>query len=72
MPTFCTVAWRQQADVREPDNQPDMSLTIEGSDEAAVRAAAWRTFSACAQVPLRDQRRNCDQTRVHDPNDCGR
>ena len=24
------------------------------------------------QVPLRDQRRSCDQTRVHEPNDAGR
>jgi hypothetical protein len=27
---------------------------------------------ARAQVPLRDQRRNCDQTRVHAPKDSGR
>jgi hypothetical protein len=36
------------------------------------RAAACKTVSACAQVPMRDQRRNWDQTRVHGPNDSGR
>lgn len=29
-------------------------------------------LSARAQVPLRDQRRNCDRTRVQGPNDSGR
>jgi hypothetical protein len=44
---------------------------------ASARASAWRaaacsTVSARAQVPLRDQRRNCDHTRVQGPNDSGR
>jgi len=42
--------------------------TIDGVASArpsASRAAAWSTVSARAQVPLRDHRRNCDQTRVH-------
>ena len=49
--------------------------TIDGVESArpsASRAAACRTVSARAQVPLRDQRRNCDHTRVHGPNDSGR
>ena len=47
----------------------DGALSVRPSDS---RAAACNTVSACARVPLRDQRRNCDQTRVHGPNDCGR
>ena len=39
---------------------------------SASRAAACSTVSARAQVPLRDQRRNCDHTRVQGPNDSGR
>ena len=39
---------------------------------SASRAAACSTVSARAQVPLRDQRRNCDHTLVQDPNDSGR
>ena len=49
--------------------------TIDGVSSArpsASRAAACSTVSALAQVPLRDQRRNCDQTRVQGPNDSGR
>ena len=49
--------------------------TIEGVSSAlpsSWRAAACSTVRARAQVPLRDQRRNCDQTRVHGPNDDGR
>ena len=49
--------------------------TIEGVSSALPscrRATACNTVNACAQVPLRDQRRNCDQTRVHGPNDSGR
>ena len=38
----------------------------------ASRAAACSTTSARVQVRLRDQRRNCDHTRVHGPNDTGR
>ena len=49
--------------------------TIEGVSSAhpsASRAAACSTVRAYVQVPLRDQRRNCDHTRVHGPNDSGR
>ena len=38
----------------------------------ASRAAAYNTVNARVQVPLRDQRRNCDHTRVQGPNDSGR
>jgi hypothetical protein len=49
--------------------------TIEGVAAvrpSASRAALCSTVSARAQVPLRDQRRNCDHTRVQGPNDSGR
>lgn len=49
--------------------------TIDGAASGrplASRAAACSTVSARAHVALRDQRRNCDQTRVHGPNDAGR
>ena len=53
-----------------------VSMTIiEGVSSALLstwRAAAWSTVRACAQVPLRDQWRNCDQARVQGPNDAGR
>jgi hypothetical protein len=39
---------------------------------SASRAAACSTVSARVQVPLPDQRRNCDHTRVQRPNDSGR
>ena len=39
---------------------------------SASRAAACSTVSARAQVPFRDQRRNCDHTRVQRPNDSGK
>jgi hypothetical protein len=39
---------------------------------SASRAAKCNTVRARAQVPLRDQRRNCDHTRVQGPNDSGR
>ena len=48
--------------------------TIDGVASArppASRAAAYNTVNARVQVPLRDQRRNCDHTRVHGPNDSG-
>jgi hypothetical protein len=49
--------------------------TIEGVSStlpSSRRAAACNNVRARAQLPLRDQRRNCDQTRVHGPNDAGR
>jgi hypothetical protein len=49
--------------------------TIDGvgsTRASASRAASCSAVSARAQVPLRDQRRNCDHTRVHGPNDSGR
>lgn len=42
------------------------------SAPSASRAAACSTVNARAQVPLRDQRRTCEQTRVQGPNDSGR
>ena len=50
--------------------------TIEGVAAvrpSASRAALCSTVSARAQVPLRDQRRNCDHTQgVQGPKDSGR
>jgi hypothetical protein len=48
--------------------------TIEGVAAArpsATRAARCSTISARAQVPLRDQRRTCEHTRVQGPKDSG-
>ena len=47
--------------------------TIDGVASVRPRPPPARnTVSARAQVPLRDQRRNCDQPRVHGPNHSGR
>ena len=48
--------------------------TIDGcaSRSATRRTCSCNTATRVAQVPLRDQRRNCDHTRVHGPNDSGR
>jgi hypothetical protein len=49
--------------------------TIDGVAPArppASRTAWCSTVNAPAQVPLRDQRRNWDHTRVQGPNDSGR
>ena len=49
--------------------------TIDGVASARPspsQAAACSAVSARVQVPLRDQRRDCDHTRVQGPNDSGR
>ena len=48
------------------------NATFAASRPSASRAASCSTVRARAQVPLRDQRRNCDHTRVQGPNDSGR
>ena len=51
------------------------NTTIEGfacMRPSARAACAWSSASTSAHVPLRDQRRNWDQTRVHGPNSAGR
>jgi hypothetical protein len=68
-------SWKVNPPLDAPRARCVSMTTIDGVASArpsASRAAACSTVSARVQVPLRDQRRNCDHTRVQGPNDSGR
>jgi hypothetical protein len=68
-------SWKVAPPLEAPRARCVSMTSIDGVASArpsASRAATCNSVSARAQVPLPDQRRNCDHTRVQRPNDSGR